>query len=245
MTVTQAPAINSTYEYHIFKLMKGNRQIDLNHVKQLKREMQRNPDLLASNPILVNEHLFIIDGQHRWMAATELKRKLYYIVADGATIDQTRHLNTTQRSWSLIDFAKSYADSGRKGYIDFLRFHEKFPLIQLSILQGYLANRQSHDITSSFRRGDFEVTDLALAQKNLEKLNDVITMTHMSPGKPMALCLLDLMNNNPDFDIDIFIKKLERESARELYQPQVSVRGCLRSIEAVYNFQSKVNKRLY
>lgn len=237
--------INSSTEYGKFKLMKGNRVIDTNHVKQLKREMQRNPELLAASPILVNEHLFIIDGQHRFMAAMELRRPLFYIISDGTTVDEARHLNSTQRRWSLVDFARSYADSGKKDYIDFLEMSKQYPLIPLSVLRLYLIGKQIHDIDGLFRRGQFEIFNREIAKHYLGKLNEVITTTHSKINMPMAVSLLDLMTNNDDFDIDLFLQKLERETARELYQPQSSRRACMRSIEAVYNFQSKNQKRLY
>lgn len=241
----QAPTIDNTTNYGMFKLMVGNRKIDTNHVKQLKREMQRNPELLAANPILVNEHHFIIDGQHRYEAAKELRRTLYFIVADGATIDQTRHLNTTQRNWTLLDFAKSYADSGRKDYVQFLEVHEMFPLIPLSVLRLYLIGSQINNTDGIFRRGDFEIFNKIIAIHYLAKLSEVITTTHKKINIPMAVCLLELMSKNKDFKIDLFLQKLERENARELFEMTTSRRGCMRSIESVYNFQSKTQKRLY
>lgn len=237
--------IQSTTNYGMFRIMKGNRKIEINHVKQLKREMERNPELLAANPILVNENMFIVDGQHRYEAAKELKRELFYIVADGATIDQTRYLNTTQRRWVLIDFARSYADSGRKDYVDFLEFHKQYPLVPLSVLRLYLIGKQIHDIDGQFRRGEFEIFNKEFAKYYLNKLTSVITLTHIKMNVPMAVSLLELMSKNEDFNIDLFLQKLERESARELFMPASSRRACMRSIEAVYNFQSKVQKRLY
>lgn len=245
MSDSQAPKINTTYNYGMFKLMKGNRKLITSHVKELKREMQRNPELLATNPILVNEHMFIIDGQHRYSAAMELKRQLFYIVSDGSTINQARYLNTTQRRWSLLDFAQSYADSGRADYVTFLELHKKYPLVSLTVLRLYLIGKQIHDIDGIFRRGDFEIFNLPISKHYLDKLNSIITTTHTSMNVPMAVSLLELMTKNDDFDIQLFLSKLERQSAQDLFQPQNSRRACMRSIEAVYNFQSKVQKRLY
>lgn len=239
------PTINNTRDYNEFKLMTGNRNVDHNHVKKLKREMERNPEMLAANPILVNEHLFVIDGQHRLTAARELGTTVYYIVSEGATIEQTRDLNTTQRRWTLTDFAQSYADSGRDDYKRFLQLAKEYPLLSLSIIRLYCLGKQAHDTDGMFRRGEFEILDEAQTRKHLDALNAVRTVTHTKINTPMAVSLLDLMQNNPDFDIDHFIQKLDRESARELFQPLSSRRGCMRSIEAVYNHQSKHMKRLY
>lgn len=237
--------IESTYEYGIFKLMTGNRHVDPNHVKELKHEMQRNPELLATSPILVNEHYFIIDGQHRYHAAMELKRKVYYIIVEGATVDEARHLNTTQRRWTLIDFAKSFADSGRPDYKKFLEIARQYPLLPLSVVRLYCQGKQTHNTDGVFRRGDFEIPNEAEARKHLDALYAVRTLTHQNINTPMAVSLLDLMKNNDDFDVEHFLGKLEKESARELFTPVSSRRGCMRSIENVYNHQSKHMKRLY
>lgn len=238
--------IESTRTYGSFQFMKGNRRVDTNHVKKLKREMANNPELLASNPIMVNEHLFIIDGQHRFTAAKELGHEIFYIVAEGTSIHEARHLNTTQRRWQMIDFAQSYADSGYKDYIDFLHLHKQYPLVSLSILRLYCVGYQVHDMDGIFRRGEFEVYDMDETVKHLDALTRVVNATHVKMNMPMATSLLDLMKNNEDFDIEAFIKKLEdREGARELFQPLPSRRGCMRSIEAVYNYHSPKIRRLY
>lgn len=230
---TQAPnvpQIQVTTEHAKFKLMKGNRAVDYNHVKRLKREMESNPDLLASNPILVNEHLFIIDGQHRRMAAQELNLPVYYIISQGMTIEETRHLNTTQRRWTLLDFARSFADSGRKDYVTFLNTHKEFPKISPSILRIYLAGSQKKDMEGDFNRGEFQIKDIDSAAKM---------------NASMAKSLLSLFKDPGNFDYDHFMEKLERENARALFNPSIAVRQCMRSIEEVYNFGSKTHKRLY
>jgi hypothetical protein len=230
--------------------MAGNRPIDYNHVKRLKREMQANPHLFASNPISVNEHMYIIDGQHRRQAAQELGVDVYYIVTPGISLDETRSLNVTQRRWQLLDFARSYADSGREDYKTFLKFHKNFPNISPSIIRTYLAGGQKHELDIDFRRGEFQVADEAVAEKNLTKLNEIVKKTGININAPMAHAFLQLFTGNvakgaDEFSYEKFMEKLDRESARELLQTASSVRACLRSIENVYNFQSKHQARLY
>lgn len=253
MSKTQAstiPQIQSTKNYAQFQLMKGNRSVDYNHVKRLKREMQMNPELLSANPILVNEHMFIIDGQHRRQAAQELGYPVYYIVMPGGTLDETRHLNVTQRRWQLLDFARSYADSGRQDYKIFLDFHKEFPAIAPGILRTYLAGGQKHELDVDFRRGEFAINDEQQAKNDLEKLSKVVRATGIKVNAPMAHALLQLLHPKPDtkadpFEFEVFYKKFETEGGRELLQTASSIRGCLRSIENVYNYQSKWQKRLY
>lgn len=242
---TDTPRVEVTTDYAQFKLMKGNRAVDYNHVKRLKREMEANPDLLSANPILVNEHFYIIDGQHRRLAAQELGVPLYYMVRPGLTLEETRHLNVTQKRWQLLDFAQSFADSGRDDYIAFLRLHRMYPKIAPGILRFYLLGGQKHNIESDFRRGEFQIEDLDTATRNIQRLAEVANKTHAIMNMPMASALLRLFNDPDNFDYDLFMQKLERENARAMFGTHTSLRACLRTIEEVYNFQSKVQKRLY
>lgn len=238
------PTIQVTKDYSKFKLMGGNRTVDYNHVKQLKQEMRDNPHLLAGNPIIVNENMFIIDGQHRRQAAQELAVPMYYIVLPGATLDETRHLNVTQRRWNMIDFAKSYADSGHQDYKQFLEFHKKYPRISPSIVRIYLVGTETSDMEGDFRRGKYQVGELESAKTNLDFLTAVVEKTHVTINTPMARAILKLLKNK-EFDRVLFLEKLDREGARELFQTASAIRGCLRSIENVYNFGSRWQKRLY
>ncbi|MGI9028167.1 MAG: ParB N-terminal domain-containing protein [Candidatus Saccharimonadales bacterium] len=246
----EIPQIQTTKEYAIFKLMAGNRAVDYNHVKRLKREMQANPHLFASNPISVNENMYIIDGQHRRQAAQELNIPVCYIITPGIKLDETRSLNVTQRRWQLLDFARSYAETGHKDYTTFLHFVKQYPKIAPGILRTYLAGGQRHQLDVDFRRGEFQVKNADRARENLDKLNTIAQKTGMTMATPMSNALLQLFEDKTGkgadpFDYELFVQKLDREAARELFEATASIRGCLRSIENVYNFQSKAQKRLY
>lgn len=240
-----APKIETTKEWDRFKLMVGNRPIDPNHVKELKHEMEVNPHLFASNPIQVNEHMYIIDGQHRRQAAKELGRPVYYVVVTGITLNETRTLNVTQRRWTLMDFARSFADSGRKDYKTFIELHKQFTDIAPSILRLYLVGARGSNIEQDFRRGDFEIGDLNEAKHYIEQLDVIRHKGRIKLNNPIASAFLQLFRKHEVFDFDHFVTKLDNENARELLRPQPSLRACLRSIEEVYNFQSKYQKRLY
>lgn len=244
-TADQAPQIQVTNDYGQFKIMQGNRPLNQNHIKRLKRSMEADPQLLPTNPIQVNEHMYIIDGQHRYHAARELGAPLFFVVVRGGTLDETRILNVTQRRWTLMDFAISYANSGRPDYVKFVRYAKEFPSISPSILRMYLAGGQLHNLNEDFSRGEFVIANEEKALDYLRKLTEVIVTTHTHMNKPMAVALYGLFEKPKEFDFEVFLGKLDREKARELFNPMDSVRGSLRSIEEVYNFQSKYQKRLY
>ena len=83
--------ILKTYDYEIFKRMKGNRVVNNSHVKNLVKSMQEK---YLPQPLTVNEDMEIIDGQHRFAAAMELNLPIYYQIINGTTISDVQRLNT-------------------------------------------------------------------------------------------------------------------------------------------------------
>lgn len=250
---TQASSTPSTIyvsqKYDEFKLMAGNRQIDYNHVKNIKEGMRDNPHFLKVNPIVVNENGYIIDGQHRHMAARELNIPLHYIVDVGGTIEQTRKINSTQRRWTLMDFATSYADSGRKDYQTFIDLTRKFSLVAPSIVRMYLAGGDRSNAVGNFRSGRFTVDDAPKAELYLERLTAIIKASGAKMTAPLSRAFWMLFEGTVTgadaFDVDVFLRKLDNGHAVDLFKVVSSVQGNLRSIEDVYNFQSATRKRLY
>lgn len=83
MSESNGTKIFHTREYRKFKLIKGNRIVDENHVRALMKSM-RNKDLLI--PIAVNSKMEVLDGQHR----LEARKRLAYDVPYYWTGDDMR-----------------------------------------------------------------------------------------------------------------------------------------------------------
>lgn len=73
-----AGQILKTSSYTRFNSMRGNRKVSERHVRSLVNSIS-NRNLLAANPILVDEAMNVIDGQHRLEAARKLNTPIYYI----------------------------------------------------------------------------------------------------------------------------------------------------------------------
>lgn len=235
--------VESTTDYNKFKFMGGNRRVDLNHVKKLEREMAYNPDMFQAQPILVNENFFIVDGQHRFHAARNLNLPVYYIVKPKLAVEAARHLNTTQRRWTLVDFAHSYAESGRMDYVSFLRRRAQYPSLTTTIVLAALGGVNDSRAEDIFRRGEFKIGDEDQGVETLKRLEEVQRLSKQKLNLPMARSLMKLWNDSDDFDFGKFLQKLSK--APQEFTVHTTMRNCLRSIEDVYNFQSKSRIRLY
>ncbi|EOS7807262.1 ParB N-terminal domain-containing protein, partial [Enterococcus hirae] len=88
-----------TKDYAKFKKLKGNRQIKKN---QNLEESIKNSGIMI--PIEVNEHFEILDGQNRFELAKKWNQLIPYRILDGSGIQEVIELNSTTKSWTLIDY---------------------------------------------------------------------------------------------------------------------------------------------
>lgn len=242
-TDTDFGVIKKTTNYAQFMYMGGNRTVDVKHVLQLQAQMERNREIFASQPILVNENWYIVDGQHRYEAAKALGLPICYIRQKGVDLGDARQLNIAQKRWSMKDFAQSYADSGRSDYIELLRINHNYPKIPLSTVADYLAVAAPGGTSSDkFRRGEFQIANKEDGITALDLLAKISDIVGRPAGGAFASALWQVIYHD-DFDEQTFIRKLKENP--EALILATSVRACLRSIEDVYNRHNKVAIRLY
>jgi hypothetical protein len=116
-----------TKNYELFSMMDNNRQINNGLVKRLKKSIE-DIGFIDSRPVIVNESMVIIDGQHRFQALKELGLPIVYSVIN---IDMNKamiSLNMNQLVWSLGDWIKSYASKGIPCYQTLIDFEESYHL---------------------------------------------------------------------------------------------------------------------
>lgn len=167
------PHIQQTDKYDQFKTILGNRQISTEHISNLVREIQQC-DLLAACPIIVNEKMEIIDGQHRLEAAKRLKIPIYYVQSPGLDIKQIVKLNNSQKRWKVWDYIELHIKYGNEQYAklkDFVTRHRLTPSIGIQLL-GKRSMTSFH--SRLFREGEFMVEDEAFAEQ--------IAQTHALSG---------------------------------------------------------------
>jgi len=80
--------VYKTNDLSIFNQIKGNRPPNPQHVRRLCDSIKTHG--ILQNPIIVNENMDIIDGQHRLLAAKESESSVYYIVVDGYSLEEVQ-----------------------------------------------------------------------------------------------------------------------------------------------------------
>jgi len=240
--------IYKTNDLDRFELMESNRKPFESHIQKIIVNIKRFG--MLCNPILVNEKMQVIDGQHRLIAARRNKGFIYYIVADGYSLEQVKALNLQQRNWSADDFLNSYAKLGIEDYIKVLEFkkrHEVFVIgscIKLCVQQSrqsIISDTRSSKL-SKFKDGLFKVGDMETAEKYAECLKQIGEYFDGYFVSGFVATMITLLNKDV-FKFKEFLSKLK-------LQPTALVR-CASSkqykelIEKIYNYRrkNKVNLR--
>ena len=155
--VQQSKEVNKVYKTNnlsMFKQIDGNRVPNIQHVRRLADSIRVYG--MKCNPILVNERMEIIDGQHRLMAAKEAESFVYYIIVDGYSLNEVHTLNLNQKNWAKKDFMEGYANMGVESYIKlryFVNKNDDFTFHDCIALCSNVTGGGNSDIKSTIRNG--------------------------------------------------------------------------------------------
>lgn len=168
----------STADLTIFQYLVGNRETNKSQINRLAKVVADNPLFNYLNPVIVNEKMEVIDGQHRIAAFQKFRdglgdmtRVIYYLIYPGLSLSDARAINAGSKPWRPIDYAKAYAHDGNRNYKIYLEFINLYKLnhdvtARFLVLDGiYTLN--------SFRDGEFKVKDATLSHKICEELSEV------------------------------------------------------------------------
>lgn len=248
--------VYKTYDLSIFKSIDGNRVPNLQHIRRLTDSLKVHG--MKCNPILVNEKMEVIDGQHRLQAAKNVNTFVYYIVVNGYKLEEVHTLNLNQKNWGKRDYMEGYAEMGIESYIklrEFVLKNDDFTFTDCIALcsnittssGNSIVNKFRHNKTSSkqievFEEGTWVGKDFDLAQQWAHKIRMCKPYFEGYNKTTFVGTMIGLFQNNL-FDFSEFMHKVR-------IQPKALVdcanREQMRAlIEDIYNYKSrnKVNLR--
>jgi len=162
-----------TSDYDMFKIMPDNREINTKHVGELIENIRAAGQL---QPIIINEKNEIIDGQRRFRCCKLLGIPVMYLVSEKTTIKDVLMINTSQKSWSSLDYLKAYSHTNHWNsaeYKKILTFKEDYNIkfdIVLFLLYGQPLVHNAGKGLKAFKMGDFKVENLEKAQRQASQL---------------------------------------------------------------------------
>jgi len=176
-------AVYVTEDTLMFKKLLGNRDVTNARVSQIINSIQTVGYI--TNPIIVNEKLEIIDGQGRCEACRRLNLPVYYIIAEGAGLDECIAMNILRKNWQMEDYVNSYSTKGMFDYKILENAAQKFKHLNLRIIAGVLAGRSSsgHGFDYIIQSGEFKVAEIKQAEIILGFLSNI---THCVSNSEMS-----------------------------------------------------------
>lgn len=199
-------------DYGKFKQIDGNRKINRGHVARLIEAIERK-NLLEYFPILLNEDMEVIDGQHRLSAAATLGIPFYYQVVPGLTLTDVMAINTNSKSWNMLDFINSHIELGKTDYEVLQNFMDTYhwnPSTSAMLLSGYngFFGAKGGSITNKVKNGEFKVASLGLAEKIAKQVLELRHYTDFEGNRDREfIAALLALNNNTAWDFERFIAK--------------------------------------
>lgn len=142
-----------TMEYDVFRFRDDNRNgINKGHVEFLIMSIKEN-NRLKDHPIKVTRDLQIINGQHRLLAAKELRVPIYYEYVEMPNAIEIA-IENMNKQWSPMDYLNLYT---RNGYPEYIRLTEFMRDMKIPIKFALAILRKDHTkAMHDFKMGNFE-----------------------------------------------------------------------------------------
>ena len=235
--------ILQTKNYDLFGKVDGNRFVNAAHVKKLKTSISQ---IDLKIPIVVNDKIQVVDGQHRLQARKELGLPVYYIVINGLGLRETQRVNSAAKNWNDKDFLDSFIAQNYANYKTYKKFRETYQFGHtdtLNMLSGKNTNIGGANSNQEFREGEFCVSPANLAQATdwAEKIYQIEPyykgFKRRSFTSSMIICF-----RHDQYNHEEFISKLSYQSSKLV--DCTSIQQYLRIIDEIYNFKRKPEDKI-
>lgn len=186
-------------------------------------------------PIIVNEDMVVIDGQHRLAASRTLNIPIQYIVRPGSDAVQIVAVNSVSKNWKLRDYIEAYAKDGFKEYQKLLSFLDSCSVNEMSLIQ-ICVNQPNNRVglNEAVKAGKFKFFDNTIPYEYVSKLEKFIKETGAKYTSPLTLNLFYLYYFEK-FDFGRFTDKVNETQRREIFNPKMYRQPLTQEILEIYN----------
>lgn len=179
--------------YEKFNILEQNRNLNRNHINKIKDSITKH-GYLASNPIIVDSKMNIIDGQHRFIACKEMGLPINYEVIDDSE-NLIIDLNTTQRKWSINDYIKYYAVKDKNiNYERVLNLIKKYNTSVENIVLIGLGKSSNGEISNILKQGrlKFDIDAVLRVDEQFKKISNIVKNTKLKPSGRLIRGLIEI-----------------------------------------------------
>ena len=226
--------------YTKFTLLDDNRDINDVHVEALAKSMKKSGQLM---PIIVNENLEVLDGQHRLKACELLGLPVAYVVNIGGNSRQVALINNTQKSWLTNDYLKHYSHESWKNHVEYkkiIMFEKENKLshtVCMCLLSDNLNNGRRWDtgVMKSFKEGNFKIKNLERAQTYASQL---LKFKSFVPNlvRIVRFCIAFIkVSQLKGFNLELAYKQIEKNSNK--FDKCVNQEDWIEAFVDAYNYK--------
>lgn len=229
--------VHETKNYDKFSFIKGNRPINKAHLKRLEKSYEDSGPLVAIT--ITNEKFWIIDGQHRFIIHKKLGLPISYITKQGYGLSHVHIYNQNSSDWNTTQFMNSYADMGMEEYKVYRFFKNRYAFGHgetMTLLSGN-SNARSKFHYDKFKKGKFEIIDLAFAQEVADKIRDFGEYYEGFKRRAFIFAVLSIVRTVQGYDHSQMLHKLSYQSNK--LQDQVKKEHYLSVLEKIYNYRTR------
>ncbi len=238
MTSMQSYEILESKEYGKFHFVKGNRKVVRKRVDALKSAISRR-NLLSSYPIVVDRNFGILDGQHRFTAASELGVAIHYVIDKTMTLDDVASTSALQVGWKHRDYLDHFVSLGYAEYIKLSKFMTQHPWMNFQDATGLchygdVARRNSGRF---FEEGEYTANCTGFAAEVADRALGFKAFGFKHYRNTIFISTLRNLASNKHYDHDRMIRKMKLVPGRLLRSSDVV--GYMVMLDEIYNFKSK------
>jgi len=229
----------TTKDYKSFKSLKGNRTVKESHVKKLEVSLNRK-NLNHLLPIIVNEKMEIIDGQHRKNALQNLWEKITYVMWHGLWLKDVEMLNSTSKNRALADYLEAFCELEMPEYLAVKDFLIEY-WISISVVINLLAGKawdwvdDSRAATMWFKNWTYKITNLLEAEYVCSSCKKMSELNKKAMWWKFVVALYQCMKKW--MDMELFIKKFNLNSLRLV--KAVKITDYISIVEKIYNWNNQ------
>ena len=236
--------IQQTEDYSSFKSIVGNRTINKAQVAKLHESFGNNPKLASALPIIVNDKMEIIDGQHRFVAWKRLGFPISYFMVDGLELNDVQTMNSSTKNWTPLDYAKSYSTLGKKDYDIYLAFRKKYGLshnILIAFLSDIEEMRGGGNTVQTFRKGLFKVANEEKSAKLCQHMLEISKFYKRGDSRSFALAY-KRAHASPKYKHAQMVEKMSLLGHTIKDSPYAE--DYMRQLEKIYNYHMGAANRV-
>ena len=235
--------IIATKDYDQFSFREENRSIIESHVKSLMFRIEMK-NMLHLNPIIVNQDMEVVEGQHRLEAAKRLQVPIYYVIDDSFKPSDIITLNTGRKNWSTEDYLNFYVAQGYEEYQKLQDFMKEFKITKVRHAMLWQGKNARNYLEFKNGQYKFEITpDLKKSFVNADLFLKILRDINFRPKSILKnnLFLLAIKKffTSPFINSEFFFDQFEK--VPHFLRMCTTVEEYLQCLAAIHNYRMRQN----